>query len=382
LSIGETELAVLKGTTITGHDPAYVRDAIALDKALVRIAELARNGSSPTNIDQLHEVHRLLLGDHPGAGLFRRERIAIRGAKHTPPKTWEAVMSQMEASEKWSVENPALPAPIRSVVLHAWLTHIHPFIDGNGRTARAIGNLELIRAGYPPIIIKKKERDRDIEALSESDEGGDIRSFADLVFDRLKGALLGLENSAKQKQGYNPLVAKVRLQQERQLKIWEAGVRLLASMVEHHVIQMLEPVGGKFFIKQFESALDIDDYVEVCEGHSVAQSWAFIMNIDIPGLQKLEYLAYVGHRSASMHQHLNREGGPSIYWSKKNPEGFPKWISAGIDSPFAQEITTARGQGDEWFVRHANDQIESVTSTRLAERIARSLVHSASGGEV
>ena len=50
LSVGETELAVLKGITITGHDPAFVRDAIALDRALTRIAELARDVSMPTNI--------------------------------------------------------------------------------------------------------------------------------------------------------------------------------------------------------------------------------------------------------------------------------------------------------------------------------------------
>lgn len=62
LSAGETELAVLKGITITGHDPAYIKDAIALDRALTRITELARDRSTPTNIPQLHDVHALLLG--------------------------------------------------------------------------------------------------------------------------------------------------------------------------------------------------------------------------------------------------------------------------------------------------------------------------------
>jgi hypothetical protein len=53
LSVGETELAVLKGVTITGHDPAYARDAIALDKALNRIAELARQAEPPIGIEQV-----------------------------------------------------------------------------------------------------------------------------------------------------------------------------------------------------------------------------------------------------------------------------------------------------------------------------------------
>ena len=374
LSVGETELAVLKGITITGHDPAFARDAVALDRALSRIAEMARDTSTPTGIQQLHEVHALLLGERPGAGIFRRERVTIRGSKHTPPKTWEQVMTQMTDWQKWSAENQTLPAPIRSAVLHAWLTHIHPYIDGNGRTSRAIGNLELIRAGYPPIIIKKKERDRYIEALAESDQGGDIRSFMELVFDRLEGGLTGLEQSAKKRQGYNPAIERIRLRQEKQLNIWETSVKLLASIIEHRAAQLLEPVGASCSIKTFDSPLDFDDYIEVCAGQSVPRSWAFAVRLDVPGIPRLEKLAYIGHRSVRMYQYLDQEGGPSLYWSRKNPEGFPKWINDGPGSPFAVEITSKGGNGDEWFARRSDDSIQRVQTTDLAGKIAQALV--------
>lgn len=374
LSVGETELAVVKGITITGHDPAFARDAVALDRALSRIAELARDTSKPTDIGQLHEVHALLLGERSGAGIFRKERVTISGSRHTPPKTWTEIMAQMEHWQKWSVENLTLPAPIRCAVLHAWLTHIHPYIDGNGRTSRAIGNLELIRAGYPPIIIKKKERDRYIEALSESDEGGDIRSFMELVFDRIEGGLTGLEQSAKRQQGYSPIVEKIRLQQEKQLNIWQTSVKLLSSIIEHRVVQSLEQVGGTCVITTFDDPLDIDDYIQVCAGHSVSRSWAFTVRIDVPGLPKLEKLAYIGHRSARMYQSLGQQGGPSLYWSRKNPQGFPKWINDGNSSPFALEVTSKVGNGDEWFARRIDDSIDRVQTTDLAGRIADALV--------
>lgn len=377
LSVGETELAVVKGITITGHDPAFARDAVALDHALSRIAELARDASTPTDIQQLHEVHALLLGERPGAGIFRRERVTISGSKHTPPKTWEQVMTQMTEWQKWSAANQTLPAPIRSAVLHAWLTHIHPYIDGNGRTSRAIGNLELIRAGYPPIIIKKKERDRYIEALAESDEGGDIRSFVELVFDRLEGGLTGLEQSAKRRQGYNPAVERIRLRQEKQLDIWETSVKLLASIIEHRASQLLEPVGGSCSVKSFDSPLDLDDYIEVCAGHSVPRSWAFTVRLEVPGLARLEKLAYVGHRSTRMYQNLGQEGGPSLYWSRKNPAGFPKWIGDGPSSPFAVEITSKGGNGDEWFARRSDESIERIQTTDLAGRVANAFVSQA-----
>lgn len=374
LSVGETELAVLKGITITGHDPAYAKDAIALDRALNRITDLARSRETATNISQLHEVHALLLGDRPGAGIFRRERVTIRGAKHVPPKTWEAVMAQMEQWQQWSKDNATLPAPVRSIVLHAWLTHIHPYIDGNGRTARAIGNLELIRAAYPPIIIKKKERDRYIQCLAESDDGGDIRSFAELVLDRLEGGLVGLELSAKRKQGFNPVVEKIRLRQEKQLRIWETSVRLLASVVEHNVSSSLEPVRGTCSAHIFAEPLDLQDYVEVCAGHPVPRSWAFILTVEVPGVSRLEKLAYIGHRSMRMYQHLERQGGPSLYWSSKNPSGFPKWLGDGPASPYAVEITALAGNGDEWFVRFADDSIARVQTTELARQVAEAVV--------
>ncbi len=373
LTAGETELAVVKGITITGHDPAFVKDAVSLDRALMRITELAKDRTASTDIAQLHDVHHLLLGDRPGSGIFRKERVAISGAKHVPPRTWSEVMDQMEQWQAWSKSNATLPAPIRSVVLHAWLTHIHPYIDGNGRVSRAIGNLELIRAGYPPIIIKKKERERYIEALAESDHGGDIRSFVELVFDRIEGALVGLESSAKRKQGYDPLVERIRERQKQELRIWDTTVRLLAEIVEHNVSSALEAVGGRCRIRVYEDALDFQDYIELCLNHAVAKSWAFDLCVDVPGIPKLEKLVYAGHRSIQMHQKLG-EGGPSLFWSKKNAAGFPKWVSDDAMSPFAIEMTTKSGNGDRWFARLHDGKIAQFQTTELAKRISSELL--------
>jgi Fic family protein len=374
LSVGETELAILKGITITGHDPAYIRDAIALDAALQRMTEMARAVKSPTNIDQLLELHALILGDRPTAGKFRNEPVRIKGSEHKPPKYWKEIMANMEVWQQWSIDNSSMPAIVRAIILHAWLVHIHPFIDGNGRTARAITNLELIRAGYPPIIIKKKERDRYIEALSESDSGGDIRSFFELLIERIEGALIGLEISAKQKQGYSPLQAKIRKRQEQQLHIWDVSVQLLIKALDHYVHDNIDTVGGDVFIKEFESPLELDDYISLCERKSAQGSWVFITNVFIPGFPKQVRLAYLGYRSPMMFRRLGDEGGPSIFWSKKNDEGYPKWSATEEQAPFAVEITTKQGVGDEWYARKADGEIVKLTTTELAKNIASALV--------
>lgn len=374
LNVGETQLAVLKGITVTGHDPAYARDAIALDKALTKVTELARRSDKPTDIEQLQEVHSLILGDRPGAGLFRREKVVISGSLHTPPKTWDEVMGGMEQWESWSKQNPSLPAPIRAAVLHAWLTHIHPYLDGNGRTSRAIGNLELIRAGYPPIIIKKKERDRYIQALSESDQGGDLRSFLELILDKIDQSLIGLELSAKQMQGYDPAAERIREMQRSALKVWLTSVQLLASIIEHNLTARLQAVGGKVAIKKFEDPVDLDEYVDLCQGHSIPRSWAFILSIVVPGQKPLERLAYIGHRSAQMFHYYGDVGGPSLYWSRKNPSGFPKWITDEVSSLYAVEATSDAGNGDKWRIKLNNGSIIDTTTTELATKISNTAI--------
>ncbi len=377
LSVGETELAVLRGVTITGHDPAYVRDARSLDLALNRMVEMARTVDEPTDIEQLKEIHSLILGDRDGAGLFRSQPVYIKGASHRPPATWREVMAKMEEWENWSLcIAPDAPAILRSVVLHAWLSHVHPFIDGNGRTCRMISNLEFIRKGYPSIIIKKKDRERYIEALAESDAGGDLRGLFDLFFEKAEGSLVGLELSAKLQQGFDPIVARIRQRQTQQLEVWNASVNLLVKAIEHFFTQQLEriqSIGGSGLLKEYNYMLDLEDFVSLCERKSLRQSWAFRVSLSIPGFPKKERLAFLGFRTPAMYQALNHEGGPSVFWSVKNPDGYPKWISADTSAPCAVEMTSRLGAGDEWLIRRYNGCIEEVSTTRLAERVTKAL---------
>jgi Fic family protein len=373
LSVGETELAIVKGVTLTGHDPGFVRDAVALNNALTRLTEMARE-DSPTDLAQIKELHGLVLEGRVAAGSFRTNPVRISGSEHRPPKTWRDVMSAMEELEAWSLTNATTSPVLRAAVLHAWLAHIHPFSDGNGRTSRAVANLDLVRAGYPPIIIRKvQDRDRYLAALQTSDFGGDLGAFLDLVLDRTDAALTGLEAAAKEKQGYSTAIQMVRRAQARRLEVWNTSVELLYKILVDQLATMLDAVGGSLDARLFQNPLDLDDFIALSSGRPISRSWAFKFRASAPGVRTVERLAWFGFRSTGLRAAVGTDGefAPSLFWSSPNPDGYPPWILSSADAPGLCELSVTPGAGDEWHVLSASGAYASLGTTEAAKRIAK-----------
>jgi len=147
-------LAVLKGTTLTGLDPGYVRDAQSLNKALVRLVEMARN-PAPLDILQVKELHSLILEGHHGAGSFRTEPVSISGSTHKPPPTWKAVMDEMEKWEAWSFDNKHLDPILRGVVwcctvgLHTFIRLLTEMVELHARSQTSnLSGKVILRSSY------------------------------------------------------------------------------------------------------------------------------------------------------------------------------------------------------------------------------------------
>lgn len=367
LSVGETELAVVKGVTISGHDPAYSRDAQALARAVDELATIARD-PGPTDIPQLLRLHDLVLADRPGAGVFRSSEVRIKGSAHVPPRTWKDVMDAMEQWEHWSLANIAAPPLLRASVLHAWLEHVHPFIDGNGRVGRAISTLELVRAGYPSIIIRRKDRDRYLDALSRADEA-DLGPFIDLMITRTEDALRDLERAATRRQGYDMVRERIRKAQENRLAVWNAGVDLLLA----NVMSSLSEIAGDAADVQTRryDQLTLDDFIDLSDGQTVSASWAFSVKCRIPGGQAVEFLAWTGYLSERLRQHLGTDGGrPAIMWSIPNPDRYPPWIRAEEQSPGGEQLTIVK---DRW-VRVRGNTVSELPPSDMAEAIAQDII--------
>lgn len=370
LSVGETAEAVLKGITITGHDPAYSRDAQSLSRALQELTVMAR-AKTPTDIEQMKHLHELILGERAGAGSLRTSEVRIRGSKHVPPRTWKEVMDKMEHWEHWSRSQATAPTILRATVLHAWLAHIHPFIDGNGRAARALTNLELIRAGYPPIIIRAKDRDRYLDALGRSDEG-ELGAFVDLIAGRMEDALRDLERAALKREGHDNQAevraGKIRRAQEGRLAVWNAGVHLLFENLKSTLTERFSDGDVELAMREYDE-LSVDDFIDLCEGRPVSQSWAFSLRCRAPGGPLIERLAWAGVMGTGLRSNpkLVREAGrPVLRWSLPNPAGYPPWSDAGAASPVGEQMTIHQ---DRWLVTQGKKVFEFAPSD-LASRIA------------
>lgn len=187
LTISETKV-VLEGITIGGKSMTEHFEVINHKEAILFVEDLIASHRELSEWT-IKNIHALILKgiDNSNAGKYRTENVLISGAKHIPPKHFvvNALMQQMieEYRTEWNSFHPV----VRSTLLHGEFVKIHPFIDGNGRTARLLLNFELIKSGYTPIIIRNDQRAAYYDVLdlahNTMNYGPFIKMVADLVIE-------------------------------------------------------------------------------------------------------------------------------------------------------------------------------------------------------
>ncbi|MCX4747509.1 Fic family protein [Kitasatospora sp. NBC_01287] len=95
------------------------------------------------------------------------------------PEQWVAEVCALGRPIEKSAD-PGRPLPEEPARIHNQFERIHPFLDGNGRTGRLVMNLVLVRLGYPPIIIFKRQRDAYLTALRRAN-AGDCGALGELI---------------------------------------------------------------------------------------------------------------------------------------------------------------------------------------------------------
>ncbi|MFZ4616629.1 MAG: Fic family protein [Rectinemataceae bacterium] len=211
LNLRETELVLNRGLTI-GKKSLREHFEVLNHAEAISMLEYFISRKKDLTEELVLALHRLILKniDDAEAGQYRQSNVMIVGAVHIPPQAVKVprLMGELIA---WYHENSRkIPAPELAAWIHYKFVNIHPFTDGNGRTARLLMNLILMRAGYPPAVILTVDRKKYFRVLKDADKdrfegflafiGRSIDRSLSIYLNAMKGT-----GEESERHGYMPL---------------------------------------------------------------------------------------------------------------------------------------------------------------------------------
>ncbi len=186
LSLRETSVVINEGIAIGGKTIREHLELINHKEAYLYVEELAKQNAflSEKNVKDLH--YRVLNHEMNCAGTYRRVPVVLRGAEFRPiqPDLIEKAIDNLfiKYKEEWNDKHVLW----RIAMFHLEFESIHPFIDGNGRTGRLIINLELLKNGYLPVIIKFIDRAKYFKAFSVYNANGNGNALFEIICNELE----------------------------------------------------------------------------------------------------------------------------------------------------------------------------------------------------
>lgn len=179
LTLMETKVVLEDGISIGGKALREIYEVINHKKAFRYVKQCVKEGLQLDEI-LIKDIHSLVMENIIDGGIYRNEEVVISGASHTPP-----ARNEMYIQIKNFFADLMYKKDFNPIELAAW-THgefvrIHPFQDGNGRTARLIMNYQLMSCGFLPISIAKENRLDYYKALDKYATEGFLDDFINMI---------------------------------------------------------------------------------------------------------------------------------------------------------------------------------------------------------
>lgn len=195
LTLRETDM-VLRGLTIDQKSLKEHLEVIGHKEAFDFVTELVKE-KCEINERVIKQIHYLVLADKKDdRGVYRRVPVRIMGAAHETAQPYLIVTKMEELLRNYLASEEHIVTKLAR--FHIEFEGIHPFIDGNGRTGRLLVNLELMKAGYPPIDIKFTDRIAYYNAFDEYHVKHNLKAmeslFAKYINERLDIYVKMLQN--------------------------------------------------------------------------------------------------------------------------------------------------------------------------------------------
>ncbi len=183
LTLSETKILLEDGITVGGRPLKDCYEAVGHGAAYDFMLELARQKDMNITEDTIKKLHRIFYQkvDAEQAGQYRSIQVYISGTEYVPPAPDEVPRLMKHLADQVSSSRDTLHPIELAAMAHKRLVDIHPFVDGNGRTARLLMNLILVNTGYGVVSIPPIWRNDYINALSASRRLNDMEPFSKLI---------------------------------------------------------------------------------------------------------------------------------------------------------------------------------------------------------
>ncbi|MDU0205832.1 Fic family protein [Paenibacillus sp. MAH-36] len=200
LTLLETKLVLEEGLTIGGKKLREHFEVVNHSEAIYYVQNVVNRNMELTE-HVIKSIHHLVLKniDDGNAGRYRMINVMTSGSQHTPPN-FSVLSEKMEQLIHWYDENKDKLHPVElAAEFHFRFVYIHPFSDGNGRTARLLMNLILMKYGFPPAIVKaaNEVRLKYYESLKLASKENDLKLFVQLITDCVEESLQKYIGSVK-----------------------------------------------------------------------------------------------------------------------------------------------------------------------------------------
>ncbi|KYG60023.1 Fic family protein [Planococcus maritimus] len=184
LSLIETKIILEEGLAIGGKRIQEHFEVINHSEAISFI-ENQVNRTEPLDEQTLKKIHHLILKniDDENAGTYRSISVRISGSQHEPPHFLQVPHEMKDLFDWYEREKNRLHPVELAALFHFKFVYIHPFADGNGRTARLLMNLILMSHGFPPAIVKAENEQRlaYYETLEMASVRNNVQPFIALI---------------------------------------------------------------------------------------------------------------------------------------------------------------------------------------------------------
>lgn len=182
LSIFEVKTLLVDGITIGGKNLRELYEVINHQKAFEYIKFVIRENRLFSE-DLIKDIHQIVTENIFPGGIYRQTNVRISGASFIPID-WTKVRNEMSYFvEQYSRRKKVFSTVELAAWVHAEFVKIHPFSDGNGRTARLLMNYVLMDNGYLPINISTEMRIQYYESLDEYAKNHNLENFLLLVYE-------------------------------------------------------------------------------------------------------------------------------------------------------------------------------------------------------